>query len=55
MKDGERQGVRERIDTMVGNLVKHGERPEKAREIAKRAAIAHEHNQGRRDPNRNRR
>jgi hypothetical protein len=54
--DGEKQGVRERIEKMTEHVQKHspGMSGEKAREIARRAALNHEHNQGRRDPNRNR-
>lgn len=54
--DDEKQGVRERIEKMTEHVQKHspGMSGEKAREIARRAALNHEHNQGRRDPNRNR-
>lgn len=57
MSDGEKQGVREKIDRMTGDVLKRVPSMDhsRAREIAKRAAVAHEHNQGRRDPNRNRR
>ena len=53
----EKPGVRERVERMTERVKKStpgmGER--QAREIAKRAALNHEHNEGRRDPNRNRR
>jgi hypothetical protein len=57
VSDGEKQGVREKIDRMTGDVLKRVPSMDhsRAREIAKRAAVAHEHNQGRRDPNRNRR
>lgn len=52
--DGEKPGTRERIDKMTEHVRAHtpGMSGEQAREIAKRAALNHEHNQGRRDPNR---
>lgn len=57
MSDGEKQGVRERIDKMTREIRKHQPHfsGEQARERARRAALNAEHNQGRRDPNRNRR
>jgi hypothetical protein len=53
--DGEKRDVREHIDRYTKHLVEHGNAPDKAREIARRAAVQHHHNEGRRDPNRHRR
>ncbi len=55
MSDGEKQGVRERIGKMTEHIQKTtGAGSREAEKIARRAALNHEHNQGRRDPNRNR-
>ncbi len=53
---GEKPGVRDQIDKMAKRIRETtGVSREKAREVAKRAAMNHHHNEGRRDPNRNRR
>jgi hypothetical protein len=55
MSDGEKQGVRERIERVAKHAIDNGTPRREAFERARRAAVNHEHNQGRRDPNRNRR
>ncbi len=52
---GEKQGVRERIDKVAGSAIKNGVPRDEAYKRARRAAVNHEHNEGRRDPNRSRR
>ncbi|MDP2307990.1 MAG: hypothetical protein Q8P18_18340 [Pseudomonadota bacterium] len=47
----DRPSLREQKERFVEHLVRHGERPERAREIARREATKQENGEGVRRPN----